>query len=146
MSSSQDSLDRDRSQSVRRFYRLMARIYDPIRRWWSKRTSEAESELDALFAKNIRSDSRILELGPGTGVNLTRLYRVSPEFQSYLGIDLSKEMLSRATSVMGSRTSTGCWAACSAKRPPSSSSREAREVRNRLSIRATRRGTAPAPW
>ena len=96
MSSSQDSLDRDRSESVRRFYWLTAWIYDPIRRWWSKRTSEAESELDSLFAKNIHSGSRILELGPGTGVNLARLYRVSPEFQSYLGIDLSKEMLSRA--------------------------------------------------
>ncbi len=68
MSAAQDSLDRERSQSVRRFYRVTAWIYDPIRRWWSKRTSEAESELDALFAKNIRSDSRILELGPGTGV------------------------------------------------------------------------------
>ena len=96
MSSPRDSLERDRSQNVRRFYRLTARIYDPIRRWWSKRTSEAERELDALFAKNIQSNSRILELGPGTGVNLERLYRVAPEFQSYLGIDLSQEMLTRA--------------------------------------------------
>lgn len=31
-----------------------------------------------------------------TDVDVQRLYRVSPEFQSYLGIDLSKEMLSRA--------------------------------------------------
>lgn len=96
MSSSQNSAYSDRSQSVRRFYRLTAWIYDPIRRWWSKRTSEAESELDSLCAKNIRPDSRILELGPGTGVNLERIYRVSAEFQSYLGIDLSKEMLARA--------------------------------------------------
>ncbi len=99
MSSPQDSLDRDRSQNVRLFYRLTAWIYDPIRRWWSKRAAEAESELDALFAKNIQSNSRILELGPGTGVNLERLYRVSSEFQSYLGIDLSEEMLSRARRV-----------------------------------------------
>ncbi len=89
-------LDSERSRSVRRFYRLTAWVYDPIRRWWTGRTSEAESALDSLFRKNIRPSSRILELGPGTGVNLERLYRVSPEFQSYLGIDLSQEMLSRA--------------------------------------------------
>ena len=78
MSPPQGSQDCERSHSIRRFYRLSAWIYDPIRRWWSKRTSEAESELDSLFAKNIRSDSRILELGPGTGANLVRLCRVSP--------------------------------------------------------------------
>ena len=88
--------DDQRARSVRRFYRLMAWIYDPIRRWWSRRTSEAEAELDLLFEKNIRPDSRILELAPGTGINLDRLRRVSPEFQSYLGIDLSKEMLTQA--------------------------------------------------
>ena len=93
------SLSSQRSRSVRRFYRLMAWIYDPLRRWWSRRTAAAESELDSLFAENIRASSRILELGPGTGVNLARLYRVSPEFRSYLGIDLSKEMLSRAQRV-----------------------------------------------
>ena len=90
------ALGRDRSQSVRRFYRLTAWLYDPFRRWWSGRTSEPESELDSLFAKHIRPNSRILELGPGTGVNLERLYRVAPKFRSYLGIDLSKEMLARA--------------------------------------------------
>ncbi|MEN8185357.1 MAG: class I SAM-dependent methyltransferase [Myxococcota bacterium] len=75
---------------------MTAWLYDPFRRWWSKRTSEAESELDVLFAKTIRANSRILELGPGTGVNLDRLYRVAPEFHSYLGIDFSREMLARA--------------------------------------------------
>ena len=96
MSSGLGAHPSERSRDVRRFYRLTAWLYDPIRRWWSKRTSEAESELDSLFAKNVRPDSRILELGPGTGINLDRLYRVSPEFQSYLGIDLSTKMLSRA--------------------------------------------------
>ncbi len=86
----------ERSRDVRRFYRLTAWRYDRFRRWWSKRTSEAESELDLLFAKHIRANSRILELGPGTGANLARLYRASPEFRSYLGLDLSKEMLARA--------------------------------------------------
>lgn len=85
-----------RTRSVRRFYRLCAGIYDPLRRWWSRRTPQAESELDSLFAKRIGPDSRILELGPGTGVNLERLYRVSPGFRSYLGIDISPEMLARA--------------------------------------------------
>lgn len=85
-----------RSLSVRRFYRLMAWIYDPFRRWWSRRTPEAESELDSLFAKNVHPDSRILELGPGTGVNLDRLQRVAPAFRAYLGVDLSEDMLLRA--------------------------------------------------
>jgi SAM-dependent methyltransferase len=91
-------LQNRRSRSVHRFYRVMARVYDPLRRWWSRRTREAERELDALFANNVRGDSRILELGPGTGINLERAYRISPEFHSYLGIDLSEEMLERARS------------------------------------------------
>ncbi len=65
MSSPPDSLNRDRPQDVRRFYQLTAWIYDPTRRWQSEPTSEAESELYALFAKNLRSDSRFLGLGPG---------------------------------------------------------------------------------
>lgn len=101
MSPPQDSLERDRSRGVRNFYRLTARIYDPFRRWWARRSSGAERELDALFSKNVHASARILELGPGTGVNLARLYRVSPSFQSYLGIDLSEEMLSRAQRVAG---------------------------------------------
>ena len=95
-SASTAELRGERSHSVRRFYRLTAWLYDPIRRWWNRQTSEAESELDSLFAKHIRPDSRILELGPGTGINLERLYRAAPEFRSYLGIDLSKAMLARA--------------------------------------------------
>lgn len=96
MAASEISLQNQRSRRVRRFYRALAWSYDPMRRWWSRHTAEAENALDSLFVKYVQPDSRILELGPGTGINLDRLARVSPKFQSYLGIDLSEEMLVRA--------------------------------------------------
>lgn len=39
---------------------------------------------------------RVLELAPGTGINIDRLLRCAPGFRSYLGIDASPEMLERA--------------------------------------------------
>ncbi len=78
MSSPPHSLNHDRLQDVRRFYRLTAWIYDPTRRWQSEPTSEAESELDALFAKNLRSDSRFLGLGPGIRCSPRRKAGPSP--------------------------------------------------------------------
>lgn len=83
-------------KGVRRFYRVTAPIYDSFRSWWSGRTSEVESELDALVARHVGPESRILELGPGTGINLERLRRRASGFRSYLGIDASSQMLERA--------------------------------------------------
>ncbi len=79
---------------ARYLYRRVARVYNAIRPLWSSRAAEAQ--LDALFAERIGSATRVLELAPGTGIILERLFRCSPNFGAYLGIDVSAAMLDRA--------------------------------------------------
>ncbi len=79
---------------ARNLYRRVARVYNAIRPLWSSRAAEAQ--LDSLFAEHIGPATRVLELAPGTGINIERLFRCSPNFASYLGIDVSSAMLDRA--------------------------------------------------
>ena len=74
----------------------MAPLYDAFRSLWSRWTRPVEAALDDLFRERIGSGTRILELAPGTGINVERLLRCAPDFASYLGIDSSEEMLARA--------------------------------------------------
>ena len=87
-----------RSQRVRTLYHWAAPFYDAFRGLWSHLTLPIERKLDRLFRERIGSQARILELAPGTGINLLRLFREAPGFASYLGIDASAEMLERARS------------------------------------------------
>ena len=80
----------------RRLYRRFAPFYDGFRALWSRWTRPIEQDVDRLFRDRIGPESRILELAPGTGINIARLLRCSPGFASYLGIDASEEMLARA--------------------------------------------------
>ena len=79
---------------ARNLYRRVAGVYNAIRPLWSSRAAEAQ--LDSLFAERIGPATRVLELAPGTGINVERLFRCSPKFGSYLGIDISSAMLDRA--------------------------------------------------
>ncbi len=79
---------------ARYLYRRVARVYNAIRPLWSSRAAEAQ--LDSLFAERIGPATRVLELAPGTGINIERLFRRSPNFGSYIGIDVSSAMLDRA--------------------------------------------------
>lgn len=81
---------------IRQVYRRFARVYDAFRAIWSRWTRPIEQDLDRLFRERIGPDTRILELAPGTGINIDRLLRCSADFGSYLGIDASEEMLARA--------------------------------------------------
>lgn len=81
---------------TRRLYRRFAPFYDAFRATWSRWTRPVEGELDRLFRERIGPDTRILELAPGTGINIERLFRCSDDFRSYLGIDSSEEMLAHA--------------------------------------------------
>lgn len=84
------------SRWIRSLYANVAPLYDLGRRLWGAWTRSAERELDRLFSSRIDRNSRVLELAPGTGVNLERLFCCAPSFGSYLGIDLSDPMLRRA--------------------------------------------------
>lgn len=83
---------------IRRIYRRFTPFYDAFRAAWSRWTRPIEDDLDRLFSERIGPDTRILELAPGTGINIERLLRGNREFGSYLGIDASPEMLARARS------------------------------------------------
>lgn len=83
-------------ERTRRLYRRFAPFYDAFRAIWSLWTRPIERDLDRLFRERIGPASRILELAPGTGINIERLLRCSPTFGSYLGIDSSEAMLKRA--------------------------------------------------
>lgn len=83
-------------ERTRRLYRRVAPLYDGFRALWSRWTRPAEEALDRLFHERIGPASRVLELAPGTGINVERLLRCAPGFASYLGIDSSEEMLARA--------------------------------------------------
>ncbi len=83
-------------ERIRGLYRRFAPVYDVFRALWSRWTRPIEDELDRLFRERIAAQTRILELAPGTGINIERLHRCSPGFASYLGIDASPEMLARA--------------------------------------------------
>lgn len=84
-------------ERTRRLYRRVAFLYDGFRSLWSRWTRPVEQELDRLFRERIGPGARMLELAPGTGINVERLLRCAPGFGSYLGIDSSEEMLTRAT-------------------------------------------------
>jgi ubiquinone/menaquinone biosynthesis C-methylase UbiE len=83
-------------EQTRRLYHRVAPLYDGFRSLWSRWTRPAEETLDRLFQERIGSGTRILELAPGTGINVERLLRCAPGFAAYLGIDSSEEMLARA--------------------------------------------------
>ena len=75
---------------AQKMYRRVAPLYGGFRTIWSRWTRSAEEELDRLFAERIGPQTRILELAPGTGINVERLLRCAPGFQSYLGIDITE--------------------------------------------------------
>lgn len=81
---------------TRHLYGRVAPFYDAFRALWSRWTRPVEEALDRLFRQRIGPHSRVLELAPGTGINVERLLRSAPDFATYLGIDSSEEMLARA--------------------------------------------------
>jgi ubiquinone/menaquinone biosynthesis C-methylase UbiE len=61
------------TQRVRAVYHWVAPFYDAFRVVWSRLTLPIERELDRLFRERIGPEARILELAPGTGINVLRL-------------------------------------------------------------------------
>lgn len=86
---------------IRILYRRFAPMYDVFRALWSRLTRPIEDDLDRLFRDRVGPQTRVLELAPGTGINIERLLRCSPSFTSYLGIDASPHMLARARARTG---------------------------------------------
>jgi len=83
---------------VANIYRLAAPIYDRLRGVWAKGImGRAETYLEQeILPRLVTPETRILDLGSGTGVNLVRLRRLELPFASYVGLDLTPAMLAQA--------------------------------------------------
>jgi ubiquinone/menaquinone biosynthesis C-methylase UbiE len=87
-------------------YRIAAPLYDRLRWVWAKGImgkAEAHLERDVL-PRLVTPETRILDLGCGTGVNLHRLRGLGLPFASYAGLDLTPAMLTRAQAKLDGKT------------------------------------------
>lgn len=82
-------------KSVKNLYALgNARWYDPFKKLWNNLVSvKAEKELTKFLKKNVNENTRILELGCGTALNLEKIFSLNLKFKKYLGLDFSPDML-----------------------------------------------------
>lgn len=82
---------------VQSFYRMVARGYaiiDPgYRKWFYPK---AHLAFDQALSSYLSPNGNILDLGCGVGANLERLLAMQIPFGSYLGVDLTPEMLEQA--------------------------------------------------
>lgn len=77
--------------AVQRFYRFHAYVYDTTR--WTI----LHGRRQAVASLNLRPDSRVLELGCGTGLNFRHLLEyLDPAEGRLTGVDFSADMLGRA--------------------------------------------------
>ena len=88
---------------VQKLYtRAGGRWWDPFRAVWELCTSRrAKADLESLLRRYVTPDTRILDLGCGTGVNLDRLLRLGLPFGHYTGVDFSSSMLALARKRFG---------------------------------------------
>ncbi|MFV1858837.1 MAG: class I SAM-dependent methyltransferase [Anaerolineales bacterium] len=92
--------------SVVDIYTRVAPLYDGVRSAWAKGImgrAEAYMEREAL-PRLVTPETRILDLGSGTGVNLNRLRRLGLPFGSYTGLDMTPAMLMRAQAKLDGQT------------------------------------------
>jgi S-adenosylmethionine-diacylgycerolhomoserine-N-methlytransferase len=84
--------------AIQRFYRLHARIYDETR--WPFLYGRRR----AVAALDLRPDSRVLEVGCGTGLNLRYILEyLDPEAGALVGVDYSPDMLRQAEKRIAAR-------------------------------------------
>jgi ubiquinone/menaquinone biosynthesis C-methylase UbiE len=86
-------------QKIAKLYDRIAESYDTYR--WLCASPAAEEKLNSIFRERITTESQVLELAPGTGINIRRLFECSRGFKSYLGIDISSAMLDQARKQAG---------------------------------------------
>jgi ubiquinone/menaquinone biosynthesis C-methylase UbiE len=83
------------SEKVKGLYAIgHAKWYDPFKKLWDKIVArKAENDLIAFLKENINENTRILELGCGTALNLGKIFKFNLKYKSYLGLDFSTDML-----------------------------------------------------
>ncbi|MCH8875871.1 MAG: class I SAM-dependent methyltransferase [Chloroflexi bacterium] len=89
--------------NVTKVYSFWAPLYDRVRAVWARGImGRAEAYLEReVLPLLVTPETRILDLGSGTGVNLSRLRRLKLSFASYVGLDLTPAMLAQAQTKQG---------------------------------------------
>ena len=88
------------TNKVKWWYSLFnASWYKPFRAFWSVVSKKNEIKFVKLIKENIHKNSRILELGCGTGINIERIKNM--KFKEYVGYDFSESMLDIAKKKFG---------------------------------------------
>lgn len=83
--------------AVRPLYRRIAGAYSVIDTAWREWLyADAHRAFDRAMARYLPADRRVLDLAAGTGANMGRLLSLGAPFASYIGVDLTGEMLERA--------------------------------------------------
>ena len=92
--------------SVVEVYSFWAPLYDRVRALWARGImGRAETYLERnVLPRLVMPETRILDLGCGTGVNLARLRRLELPFSRYVGLDMTPAMLTRAQAKLDGHT------------------------------------------
>ncbi len=88
---------------VQKLYtRFGGRWWEPFRTGWEFLTCrQAIKDLESLMRRYAGADTRVLDVGCGTGGNLGRLVRLGVPFRDYTGLDFSPSMLALARKRFG---------------------------------------------
>ncbi|EEG77891.1 class I SAM-dependent DNA methyltransferase [Dethiobacter alkaliphilus] len=90
-------MNENKRARTKNFYNIIARLYDPFKNLWNKVFSQkAEQKFSNFLLSNVDKNKTILELGCGTAVNLEKIHELNLSFKSYVGVDLTPNMLEAA--------------------------------------------------
>ena len=85
-----------RKNATQRMYGLFAASwYDPFQKLWGPKKNVEDAFVSKLRAFS-NKETKILDLGCGTGENYRRLKKNKIPFKEYLGVDITPEMLAQA--------------------------------------------------
>lgn len=87
-----------KKNKVQKLYAIgHAKWYNTFKVAWNWTINrKAEKKLEHFLKENLNESTSILELGPGTALNLKKILSLNLRFKRYLGLDFSDDMLAIA--------------------------------------------------
>lgn len=89
-------LDLQNREKIQKIYRFWSKFYDWFMKYWNRFVAK-DSEKDLKnFLKKIKGEVSVLDLGCGTGINISRLKTAKVKVKDYTAIDWSPDMQKKA--------------------------------------------------